>query len=337
MEAHEDARRIAEAAMRDLDLTKPSSQIAYWSLTLCVMDAVYSIGARYEGVRRVVGRYCTRYGLKKHRDPGGSLPPRCEQDGASDLLQRMRSLGTAEFARDVFQHRGRTSAKHGITKAEAVQRFAEALADRGVEHLQDVPRALRDLSLERAIRRIPGQRSGISLKYFFMLAGCEDLIKPDRMVQRYLGHVLCRRIQLAECQPLLSASVEALRVRFPHLTPRLLDGAVWQYERERKVGSPADSSGSSRCQVKRGNHRCFWDTVQTLRRDGRIPKQWRVADIRRFLTPGFSENSIRSIPPNASMTRDAREKGDYVKKGMPAEAYRIARGLFELVDDPGDG
>jgi hypothetical protein len=79
----------------------------------------------------------------------------------------------------------------------------------------------------------------------------------------------------------------------------------------------------------------FWNVVAALRRSGKIPQQWGRADIRPHLRKaGYADTAITTIPSNASMTRDGREKGDYVKKGRPAVAYRVGRGLFELIADP---
>ena len=44
------------------------------------------------------------------------------------------------------------------------------------------------------MRAIPGQRSGISLTYFFMLAGSDDLVKPDRMLGRFLRGCLSHEV-----------------------------------------------------------------------------------------------------------------------------------------------
>ncbi|MEJ1959689.1 MAG: hypothetical protein WDM70_09960 [Nitrosomonadales bacterium] len=86
------------------------------------------------------------------------------------------------MAVDVYRNRQRTSARNGILKADAVNRFAAVLRKYNIEYLQDISEALGNTALERDIRSIPGQTSGISLKYFFMLAGSDDLIKPDRMI-----------------------------------------------------------------------------------------------------------------------------------------------------------
>jgi hypothetical protein len=251
----------------------------------------------------------------------------------------MRSLGDAKFAEQVFQHRGRTSPKNGILKAEAVRRFAEALAEHGVEHLQDVPHALLGRSLERAVKRVPGQRSGISLKYFFMEAGCDDLIKPDRMIQRYLQRVLRRAVKLSECQALLSAAVAELRGEFPHLTPRLLDSRIWEYERRRaKPQTPSRPLCHSPAGPVEAEHVVpFWEAVRQLRRCNRVPTSWRVADILPLLRGKFSDNAIRAIPFNQSMTKDGKTKGDYVRRGRPREAYQDRAGPLSACRRPGRG
>jgi len=53
-----------------------------------------------------------------------------------------------------------------------------------------------------------------------------------------------------------------------------------------------------------------------------------------FLLDRFAENAILTVRANQSMTRDESDKGDYVRKGTRAEAYRVSRGLFEIIDDP---
>jgi hypothetical protein len=113
-------------------------------------------------------------------------------------------------------------------------RFATVLTAHGVNFLQDVPPKVSDLDLEAKLRRIPGQTSGIPISYFFMLAGTEDLIKPDRWIGRFLTRHLGYEPRPAEAQSLISGAYEILRTKFPHLTPRLLDYVIWSHERERE-------------------------------------------------------------------------------------------------------
>lgn len=135
---------------------------------------------------------------------------------------------------NIFANRQRTSARNGILKAEAVFRFASALRAHGVEYFQDITAAAKSTGLELMIRAIPGQRSGISLRYFWMLAGSDDFIKPDRMVLRFLEAALGKTVSTLEAQTLLEQTTARLRQTYPALTARLLDHEIWKHQREQQ-------------------------------------------------------------------------------------------------------
>ena len=78
----------------------------------------------------------------------------------------------------------------------------------------------------------------------------------------------------------------------------------------------------------------FWESVYELRENHQIPYVWTRADLKKYLHGKFAPGSISAIPSNASMTRDGKDKGDYVKRGQPAKAWRVGRGRFQLVNDP---
>ncbi len=240
------------AAYADHHLPLAAAQLSdsyyYASLPLCVLDAVYSIGVRYEGVLNVVERYCTRFKLRRHRkaEDRTTLPPRDEQESVSTFCTRFAERTADQMADEVFQNRQRTSARNGVLKAEAVFHFASALKAHGVEYLQDVPAARENMGLEQAIRSIPGQKSGVSLQYFWMLSGSDNFVKPDRMVERFLVAALGRPVNTSEAQGLLSGASELLKEKYPHITPRLLDYEVWQYARANLDDTPTPAVKSSK-------------------------------------------------------------------------------------------
>ena len=159
-----DCSRVAAYADAVLPLAGAALDDAYYyrSVSLCVIDAVYSIGVQYEGVQAVVRRYCDYFGLSRIRPNREVLPPKHLQESISTLCEHYDDLGLERMTAEVFCNRQRTSTRSGILKAEVVQRFALSLQCRGIEHLQDVSRFLPNESLERDIRAIPGQHSGIS-------------------------------------------------------------------------------------------------------------------------------------------------------------------------------
>ncbi len=212
--------------------TEVADEYSYASLPLCVIDSVFSIGVRYEGVRNVIDRYCRRFGLPKQA-PKGTVPQRNQQESITGFLVRVVPIDADRLATDVFANRQRTSARSGILKADAVVQFAGALARHRIEHLQDVLEAHDLAAVERDVRRIPGQSSGLSWRYFLMLAGRDDLVKPDRMIFRFLERVLGRPVDPDEAEAMLTAAARELDPEFPGIKPRTLDNLIWRQERER--------------------------------------------------------------------------------------------------------
>lgn len=226
---------VAAHADRVLPLAsgRLSDEYYYQSLPLCAIDAVYSIGVRYEGVRNAVARYCARFDLCRIRETRSALPPVHEQESVTAFCEKAERIGPTTMANDVFQNKQRTSAKNGILKADAVYRFAAVLRKHGIEYLQDIPNFIGSTGLATDILSVHGQSSGISLGYFFMLAGSDDLVKPDRMILAFLKSALGRSVCMSEAQELLRAAAELLsQANYPHLTPRLLDHLIWNYQRD---------------------------------------------------------------------------------------------------------
>ncbi len=230
----------------DLRHAKLSDEYFYQSLPLCVIDSVYSIGVKYEGTRCTVKRYCDYYGLQRISFNREAIPLTEGQESIGRFIEKMESGGIAFLTGTVFQNRQRTSTRNGILKSEAILRFSKILQKYNVNYLQDVTAVVNNAEFEDDIRKIPGQKSGISLKYFFMLAGSKDLIKPDRWIKKFIKDAIEKQADDQESQWLLSGACEKLTIRYPHLTPRLLDQEIWKYQRNKKT-----KKESKQCYQKR--------------------------------------------------------------------------------------
>jgi len=167
----------------------------YHSLPLCILDAVFSIGVRYESAFTVV---CRR---AEHREiPDAELPappPADEQVTTSAFLDDYAHYGVDGMADGILCNRQRTSPCNGVLKVAAVERNAQALADAGMKTMQDAQGAfvssggdLPEPAIQEALLAIPGQRSGVSPAYFILLLGDELRIKPDRRVKRFVDAAL---------------------------------------------------------------------------------------------------------------------------------------------------
>jgi hypothetical protein len=193
----------------------------YDSVGLAMIDAIWSIGVRYQSVENVIARY------RAERLAGGHD---AEADRPQDVRRFIEACGGPEgFALRVRNHQ-RTSSRNGILKAEAVLQEARILEHESV----GVPADLAGASEERLNHlrgqwsAVPGQASGISWRAFCMLVGLAE-VKPDRMIRRYVASALGRpgesAVGVEEARDLVMATAAHLGV-----SPRDLDHAIWSYQ-----------------------------------------------------------------------------------------------------------
>ena len=218
--------------LSDMGTAHLEKEYYYASMPLCVVDSVFSIGVRYEGVKNTVDRLCMYYDIPQKAKKKATLPKVEDQIPTSDFLKLFGDTTAKTLAEEVYGNRQRTSVKNGILKAEAVFRFLSVLNDFGIEYYQDVSRIANNESFELCIKNIPGQRSGISLKYFLMLAGNDKLIKPDRMIIRFLQDATGTKFNLVQCETILVGVSAALNKNGYKVTPKLLDRLIWSYQRD---------------------------------------------------------------------------------------------------------
>jgi len=233
--------KIAEYFKENIQTIKPLGKGYYYNHTsLCVINAVWSIGVKYEGVKNVVKKYYTKREFVPYRDNSlrdlSLYPETTQQESISDFLEFMAQFSFKELADTIFVNHQRTSSTNGILKAEAVIRFAKVLSKYGVNYFQDIAVKIENnRSFEKEIKRIPGQTSGLSLDYFFMLAGDENKIKADRMIKRFLVEPI-RKDPVTIDTPCAQNAFERLllvlndnRIK----SVRHLDNIVWDYQRRK--------------------------------------------------------------------------------------------------------
>ena len=221
---------IIETGLQPLPLPE---EFFYASLPLCVIDAVFSIGVTYTSTANTVTRFCERQGWTKSLAP--DAPRSTGEHTISEFLALFDGLTPEQMAGALFGNRQRTSTRSGILKSEAVHQFAAVLKENGIEDFCDMTEN-RLTTIEKLVRDIPGQSSGISFDYFRMLAGNDNLIKPDRMVQRYIAkaaNMRPDRVTPEFARSVLQNTITKLAERGIAWTPRQLDYAIWARERTR--------------------------------------------------------------------------------------------------------
>lgn len=199
-------------------------------LSLCVLDAVYSINARYGSVVRVCHRYADHAGLADRLLPAadiGQVVGTRREESVAAFADSGRGVGPDRLAGEVLGNRGRTSTRGGILKADAAIRYAEILAAAGVQRLGDIAGLLANpgvlVEVEGTLRAVPGHGRGARLSYLWMLAGDDQHIKPDRMVLRWMSKHLGRDVGVQAACALLPQIADHLG-----RTPWELDHAIWR-------------------------------------------------------------------------------------------------------------
>ena len=219
MNKPEEIQRVADVCRQKLDLQhlKSGDEYGYNSVPLCIIDAIFSIGVRYTSTRNTVQRFIDYFNISA-------------EFTVSQFVDLYDKHSIEFMAEEVYENRQRTSPKSGILKADAVLRVAQLLKKYDVETLDNIARVVRNPQFELEYKQIPGQKSGISLRYLYMLLGVEDEIKPDRMVLRFLENVLQRNVSLDEAVSMIVDVAKQLQSDFAHISPRSLDYAIWQLQ-----------------------------------------------------------------------------------------------------------
>jgi hypothetical protein len=239
------SQKIADYCKKHLDLknAKLSEEYYYNSLPLCVIDAIFSIGMRYSKTRKVVIDFCNKIKIERLRQYGESYPLIDNQFSIEALLSLYNKFDIQEITNNFFSCRNRTSSKHGILKSEAVFNFASVIKKHGVNYFQDMHLIIENEKFEYDIKQIPGQGSGLSLSYFYMLSGEENFIKADRMIIRFIESAIQRKVTKEESLSLIAGAHDILKADFSNLTIRMLDHEIWKFQRQ--SSNPVSTSSNS--------------------------------------------------------------------------------------------
>ena len=191
---------------------------------------MFAIGANYTSTENTVNRFCEYFNLQ--RLSRVRYPDKSAQLSITEFVELYNKHDNEWLAEQVYRNRQRTSTKSGILKSEAVLMFSKTLQEYKVDSFQDVENIIGNTSFETAIKKIPGQGSGISPRYFYMLAGSDVYVKPDRMMARFIRSALQKSLSVEESHDLVVEACQILSEEYPHLTPRALDHLIWNYQRE---------------------------------------------------------------------------------------------------------
>ena len=215
---HELATQFAKYCESTFDLST-QSDYGYQSLSVCLLDCVYSLRARYYDVTvPLVQRYANMF-------MNGN--PHASGDTISMLLRRMDDIGHYDFAGKVLINHQKLGGKKHIPKEEVCYQLARYLRDLHIETIEDFRHFESQEILEIVIRAVNGLGDA-GVNYLFMLAGDPNRCKPDVHIHHCIRDACGHDISNEDCQTLFTDAVKKLRTQHPNLTVRGLDGIIWR-------------------------------------------------------------------------------------------------------------
>ena len=189
----------------------------YKSLSVCILDCVYSLRAKYYSVTiPVVDRYAAQYMNGNRNNPG---------DTVSMLIQHIEEIGgTKRFADEVLKNHQKLGGS--IPKEDVCFQLAKYLCYLHIDTMEDFQNFESPELLEIVIRAVRGIGDA-GANYLFMLAGDPNRCKPDVHIHQCIKDWCGHDVSNEECQEILSEAVCLLKPEFPNLTVRNLDGVIW--------------------------------------------------------------------------------------------------------------
>jgi hypothetical protein len=226
------------AAYADAHLDLQSAQLSnayyYQSLPFCIIDAVFSLGVKYGQVKNVVSNVAKVTDWNIFRPNGSNFLSACQQKKISDLINVINEHKNP--CQTLFNNRGyaNPSAQNvpKVQKADLVHKFAGVLKRHQIETFQDLASYGDPDALDTELCALPALTSGVGVRYFRMLSGDENQVKPDRMIQRFIRDAIGKTLDVNTCVTVIQSACQILKAKCSPLTPRLLDHEIWKFQRK---------------------------------------------------------------------------------------------------------
>ena len=201
----------------NLDLNENYRFSKYNSISLCIMDCVYSLRTKYDVTRKIVERYIEKYlkGDKSYKN-----------DNCKNLLNNINRVGTEKFANEILKNNQKLARR---IRTEICKDLCERLLWLNINSLEDFKRFKNIELLELVICSVKGIGNA-GLNYLFMLAGDKNRCKPDVHIKRFVKNACNAEFaDENDYQILFSKAVSELKKKYPNISSvSVLDGIIWR-------------------------------------------------------------------------------------------------------------
>ena len=191
-------------------------------LSVAIIDAVLdSRGKSSENAVPASERYCRWAGIARTRADRWDKPLPEAQESLADMIGRFDELEDRQAAEEAFGTK-QLLPDASNARMESVPRAARALQRVGIEVLQDV-QGRRCKEIEDALRDGAGLDEAATRR-FLMYAGCDDFVRGDDHVRRFVADALgLKEVSAARAEGLVRSCAYELV-----LSPRYLDAQIWR-------------------------------------------------------------------------------------------------------------
>lgn len=222
---HRFTNQFVEYCLHNFMLSE-SETSNYSSLSVCLIDCVYSLRAKYYAVTiPIVDRYAAIY-MDGNKNTTG--------DTVSMLIEHMEQCGgPAVFADQVLENHQELGGRAHIPKETVCYQLAKYLKLLHIETIQDFRNYECPELLEIVIHSVKGMGDA-GTNYLFMLAGDPNRCKPDVHIHQCIKDACGEDVSNDDCQVLFRDAVEVLNRQYPKLTVRGLDGIIWRKYQDKK-------------------------------------------------------------------------------------------------------
>jgi hypothetical protein len=213
---HRFTHQFVDYCRRELDFEK-QMRYRYRSLSVCIIDCIYSLRARYYNVTMpVVERYAAHYLCNNIESP---------DDKISDLIAHIQNAGgPIPFSSAILNNAQRSG---GVLKSEICLNLAQYLQLLHIETIDDFRNFESQELLEIVVHSVKGLGDA-GTNYLFMLAGDPNRCKPDVHIHHCIRDACGEDISNDDCQILFTDTVTELGKDYPKLTVAMLDGIIWR-------------------------------------------------------------------------------------------------------------
>lgn len=202
---------------KNLDLNSSLYAEPYHSLSVCIIDCIFSLRTRYFSVTvPIVKRYAATYMQGNDKAYGDNLV---------EFTKHIEEVGgCSEFTVKILKNNQKLS---GRLKSEICYELAKKLLLLNINTIEDFQNFQPIELLETVISSVKGIGAA-GLNYLFMLAGDPNRCKPDVHIHHCIRDACGIDISNDNCQKLFTEAVDILKINFPYMSVRLLDGIIWK-------------------------------------------------------------------------------------------------------------